>query len=715
MATSQEDIQRLTALNNSGFDYKLPDGTIIKQANGREGATVDVAGILAGRTASPINPQILDYARNQATQMALPTTNVGMTEQQLRDYEASRGGFVQNVGGGTALYGDGTPSPINPNTPQVVGPDYLPNGALTPEAQAKAAADGQAAHQAAQTAAAAQVQVTPQSIQQGAANITNTGATIPTTALQPGSTDTAAVKALQDYLVKEGYMTQAQVDTGYGTYGPQTTAAVLALQKKLGVDYSSGPGYFGPKTIAALQAGNKVVPNTTPNPVTGTGLSDVTSGSNTAIILGGNLPGTPYNPTAVVAGATATSKSIDDYIKMLDGPKTAIDTKYEKLLAEVEGLLPSQGGRGAAQLEAEKAAGVNDLKMRLATVNADILRKTAEYKALTTDIEGKPITMNSIIGAQAQIQRVMASDIGMLQAQALGLQGQVEAAQQAADRAVDLKYADSADALNIRLQQLELIRGELDKEESRRADAITLYLQDQKEKLAAQMATEKELSAFNINAMGQYPSAGILVTDSYATTQKKIVGSKEYQLEIAQQNAALAKASSTGTGSGGSNQMTDNERALMTQFRGEQIVKDYNDILGQKGTIDAYIQNGVGGPADLALVFSFMKGLDPTSVVRESEYETAAKSGNIFQGTFAKFNGYFKEKGGFLPDNVKAEFQNLVNQKLAVKQAQYDNVKTYYEGVADRQGLDPRNVVIDYASGGYTPPTSSNRGRNRYL
>ncbi len=77
---------------------------------------------------------------------------------------------------------------------------------------------------------------------------------MPKTALQPGSTDVASVKALQDYLVQQGYMTQAQVDTGYGTYGPKTTAAVASLQKDLGVDNSTGPGYFGPRTIAALQS-----------------------------------------------------------------------------------------------------------------------------------------------------------------------------------------------------------------------------------------------------------------------------------------------------------------------------------------------------------------------------------------------------------------------------------------------------------------------------
>ena len=69
--------------------------------------------------------------------------------------------------------------------------------------------------------------------------------------MQPGATG-EDVKKLQNYLVSLGLMTQEQVNTGYGTYGPQTTAAVKALQDRLGVDSSTGPGYFGPRTIQAI-------------------------------------------------------------------------------------------------------------------------------------------------------------------------------------------------------------------------------------------------------------------------------------------------------------------------------------------------------------------------------------------------------------------------------------------------------------------------------
>lgn len=102
----------------------------------------------------------------------------------------------------------------------------------------------------------------------------------PTTTLQPGATG-EAVKQLQDYLVSKGLMTQAEVDTGYGTYGPKTTAAVQKLQTQLGVDNSSGPGYWGPKTISATTSSSSspTVPN---SPISAGAPTSVTTTPTTA-------------------------------------------------------------------------------------------------------------------------------------------------------------------------------------------------------------------------------------------------------------------------------------------------------------------------------------------------------------------------------------------------------------------------------------------------
>lgn len=161
------------------------------------------------------------------------------------------------------------------------------------------------------------------------------------------------------------------------------------------------------------------------------------------------------------------------------------------------------------------------------------------------------------------------------------------------------------------------------------------------------------------------------------------------------QDALAARKALSG---GSTNINSDNERALLSQFNGLPIVKDYNTILSKKLTVDSILQSGVGGPGDLSVVYEFMKALDPTSVVRETEYAAAAKSGNIFSGVYARFNGYLKEQGGFLPPQVKSAFQSIIASKLKVQQQLYDNTKKQYEGLATRQGLNPQNVVIDYAA-----------------
>lgn len=97
----------------------------------------------------------------------------------------------------------------------------------------------------------------------------------------------SAVKALQQALVKLGYLTQAQVNTGPGTFGPRTEAAVKSFQKKHGI---SATGNYGPQTRAALSKALGVKPTSTGGSSGSTGSTGSSGGSSS---VGGieNRPG----------------------------------------------------------------------------------------------------------------------------------------------------------------------------------------------------------------------------------------------------------------------------------------------------------------------------------------------------------------------------------------------------------------------------------------
>src|SRR3990167_6831612 len=218
-------------------------------------------------------------------------------------------------------------------------------------------------------------------------------------------------------------------------------------------------------------------------------------------------PPPTVNPTeSTTAGATETSKSLDQYIKELTPSATetskAVDVKTE----EINALLPSTTGRGSAQLEAEKAAQLPQQKQQLAQLNAEILSKVAEankanaeYEKLTQSLEGQTIPMSIILGQQGQVRKMQlaeantrSADLGLLQARALGLQGNIQAAQESVNRAIDLRYQDRESELNLKMQQLGLLEGKLTKEEQITKTALERKYNEEREKLAEEKAKAKE-------------------------------------------------------------------------------------------------------------------------------------------------------------------------------------------------------------------------------
>jgi peptidoglycan hydrolase-like protein with peptidoglycan-binding domain len=71
---------------------------------------------------------------------------------------------------------------------------------------------------------------------------------VPSADLQQGDRG-SEVQKLQEALVQLGYLTQADINTGPGIFGPKTEAAVKRFQAEHHVPTT---GYFGPQTRRAL-------------------------------------------------------------------------------------------------------------------------------------------------------------------------------------------------------------------------------------------------------------------------------------------------------------------------------------------------------------------------------------------------------------------------------------------------------------------------------
>jgi len=107
--------------------------------------------------------------------------------------------------------------------------------------------------------------------------------------------------------------------------------------------------------------------------------------------------------------------------------------------------------------------------------------------------------------------------------------------------------------------------------------------------------------------------------------------------------------------------------------------------------------------SQIAMVFAFMKMLDPTSVVRESEYATAANAAGVPERIRNLWNKL--QEGVFLTptqiDNMLAE----AREQAGRSKTEQDKTIEQYRRKAKRRGLNPDAVTFDWWEGiDLTPP-----------
>jgi len=150
--------------------------------------------------------------------------------------------------------------------------------------------------------------------------------------------------------------------------------------------------------------------------------------------------------------------------------------------------------------------------------------------------------------------------------------------------------------------------------------------------------------------------------------------------------------------------------ALRREFTGLAAVKSFEPVARQYSNIvtsaaTSYGSDGTGtGPADIALVFSFMKLIDPTSAVQQGEQANAASAG----GVPAQIWGYYNalRGAGTMNQETRDQFVAAATDIYNNAKTPYDTAVEYYTGLSTQLGYDPTQVIgFDRTYGGpsYVP------------
>lgn len=258
--------------------------------------------------------------------------------------------------------------------------------------------------------------------------------------------------------------------------------------------------------------------------------------------------------------------------------------------------------------------------------------------------------------------------------------------------------------------------------------------------LLAQGISPQELSPSDLNAIAKY--YGITVDDinaNYATEKKtfddaeaerlaKLVKDEpnkptsvqeyeyavtngytgtfnDYQTLDANRKVSIAKA---GASSGSSDGLTPYQQFSATQ----SLAKDTQtrtagarEMARQAQLIDNSYKNIIaGGDRSLntqAIITSFNKILDPTSVVRESEYDRTAQGQSLLSQLEGKVQNIAAGGAGVTPATLK-EASDIAKKYLEGAQASINEQNARAQSIAQQFGLNP-----SFVTGTYQEPTSA--------
>ena len=180
------------------------------------------------------------------------------------------------------------------------------------------------------------------------------------------------------------------------------------------------------------------------------------------------------------------------------------------------------------------------------------------------------------------------------------------------------------------------------------------------------------------------------------TAEKKAQAAAELAKQQRETDIALKmmeiRATQAATDRETSKIITDREMKRSEQFRTASKPFGEARLNYERVVANATTKNPTGA-TDIALIFNFMKMLDPTSVVRESEFQAAAGASPLLLRLGAEYNKLFRKEAEKLPEATRRQFFQAATETYVPYVEGQQRLEQDFISEAERFNLNPENVV----------------------
>jgi hypothetical protein len=137
--------------------------------------------------------------------------------------------------------------------------------------------------------------------------------------------------------------------------------------------------------------------------------------------------------------------------------------------------------------------------------------------------------------------------------------------------------------------------------------------------------------------------------------------------------------------------VTGAQKTLMKPY------KEYQKVANAKASLDGYLKGESSGPKDVAILYDFIKGLDPESAVKEGEIELARQGMSIFE----KYGIQAKKltQSDILSPKFRKAISEIMHDKEAQARSTYEEIRQPFLLHGASRGLDEADYGrFDYMS-----------------